>query len=151
MARERRRAFQEAFTAMGIEEEYNDDDLIHATVGEDLGLHELVTDDFDLSNTDEDVDLNLETSESDQSSESESESEAFDIHSRAGITFSTEPIPDRRRRRNILTQTQRPLIQPTTALESFILFFPEEISRTVLRYTNRKAESYRNVKKTGVP
>ena len=25
------------------EEEYNDDDLIHATVGEDLGLHELVT------------------------------------------------------------------------------------------------------------
>lgn len=110
---------------MGIEEEYNDDDLILVTVSEDL--HELVTNDFDLRNTDDvdnnrssspnedvHVDFKLESSQSNQSSESESESEAVDIHSRAGIPF-TELIPHRHRRRNILTQSHCALIQPATA------------------------------------
>ena len=60
--------------------------------------------------------------------------------SRSGITYTSQQIPNRRRRGNIFTQQPRAIGGPQTESESFKLMLTEDILRTVLRYTNRKVQ-----------
>ena len=65
------------------------------------------------------------------------------VLSRSGIKYSTRPIPARRRMRNILTQSSKVIANPRSEIESFELFLSEDILRTVLMHTNRKAREIR--------
>ena len=65
------------------------------------------------------------------------------VLSRSGIKYSTRPIPDRRRMQNKLTQSFKVIANPWREIESFELFLSEDILRTVLMHTNRKAREIR--------
>lgn len=56
-----------------------------------------------------------------------------------GIHYSREPFENRRRQRNIVEDGPRNLAHPRSALEAFHLFFTPEMTREILRHTNRKA------------
>ena len=61
------------------------------------------------------------------------------VLSRSGIEYFTRPIPARRRMQHILTQSSKVIANPRNEIESFELFLSEDILRTVLIHTNRKA------------
>lgn len=63
--------------------------------------------------------------------------------SAANIQYSSQPFQNRRRQRNILTESSRSLAHPRTEIESFLLFIDESMLRTLHRYTNRKAVDLR--------
>ena len=64
------------------------------------------------------------------------------VCSRKGIEYCIRPILARRRMRNILTQSSKIIANPRD-IESFELFLSEDILRTVLMHTNRKAREIR--------
>ena len=65
------------------------------------------------------------------------------VLSRRGIKYSTRPIPARPRMLNILIQSSKVIANPQSEIESFDLFLSEDILRTVLMRTNRKAREIR--------
>ena len=100
----------------------------------------------DDNDTDDDEASSDEAANSDHS---DGEGRAFDcIPSKSGILYSTQEIPNRRRRRNILTQRPRAIATPQTEIESFEHMLTEEIMRTVLRNTNRKVRELRRTLST---
>ena len=62
---------------------------------------------------------------------------------RKGIKYSTRLIPARQRMQNILTQSSKVIANPRSEIESFELFLSEDILRTALMHTNRKAREIR--------
>ena len=62
---------------------------------------------------------------------------------RSGFEYSTRPIPTRQRMRNILTQSFKVIANPRSEIESFELLLSEDILRTDLVHTNRKAREVR--------
>ena len=99
----------------------------------------------DDSDTDDDDDFEESVSvEVEDSDESEIDDRTYDyISSKSGISYTTQEIPNRRRRRNILTQRPRVIANPQSESESFEQMLTEEIMRTVLRNTNRKVRELR--------
>ena len=70
--------------------------------------------------------------------QSDENEHTFDyIQSRSGISYTSEQILNRRRRRNILTQQPRAIGRPQTERQSFKLMLTQDILRTAIRYTNR--------------
>ena len=70
----------------------------------------------DDNETDDDEASRDEAANSDHS---DGEGRAFDcIPSKSGISYTTQEIPNRRRRRNILTQRPRAIATPQTEIES---------------------------------
>ena len=68
-------------------------------------------------------------------SEEEEESDGHEYVAK-GIHYREQCLPPRRRRRNILTENPRPLINPASETEAFECFMSEEILRTILTFTN---------------
>ena len=76
--------------------------------------------------------------------QSDEKEHTFDyIQSRSGITYTSQQIPNRRRRRNILTQQPRAIGRPQTERQSFMLMLTQDILRTAIRYTNRTIREFR--------
>ena len=65
------------------------------------------------------------------------------VLSRSGIECSTRPIPARRQMRNILTQSSKVIANPRSEIKSFELFLSEDILRTVLMHSSKKAREIR--------
>ena len=65
------------------------------------------------------------------------------VLSRSEIEYSTRPSPARRQMRNILTQSSKVIANPRSEIKSFELFLSEDILRTALMHTNRKASEIR--------
>ena len=61
----------------------------------------------------------------------------------SGISYTSRPIPSRRRRRNVLTETPRAILNPRSEVESFEALISEEILRIILMHTNRKLREIR--------
>ena len=72
------------------------------------------------------------------------------VLSRKEIEYSTPPISARRRMRNTLTQSFKVIANPRD-IESFELFLSEDILRTVLMHTNRKAREISRTLSTPQP
>ena len=72
------------------------------------------------------------------------------VLSRKEIEYSTPPISARQRMRNILTQSFKVIANPRD-IESFELFLSEDILRTVLMHTNRKAREISRTLSTPQP
>ena len=76
--------------------------------------------------------------------QSDENEHTFDyIQSRSGITYTSQQIPNRRRRRNILTQQPSAICRPQTERQSFKLMLTQDILRTAIRYTNRTIREFR--------
>ena len=72
------------------------------------------------------------------------------VLSRKEIEYSTPPISARRRMRNTLIQSSKVIANPRD-IESFELFLSEDILRTVLMHTNRKAREISRTLSTPQP
>ena len=163
----RRFTLREACNQLGLIDDLSDDDdngedaeFIPVEDGEDD--EEVVEDDGEVAVDDEgdieafeerdDNDTDDDEASSDEaanSDHSDGEGRAFDcIPSKSGISYTTQEIPNRRRRRNILTQRPRAIATPQTEIESFEHMLTEEIMRTVLRNTNRKVRELRRTLST---
>jgi len=147
-----RKAFRDACISLGVTEEFeeqnddNCDDTVEA-IEEYQMAHVLPQGEIEIGSDEGEINLFSECSSSDSESSSDdhnSSSYHSDIHSKVGVIYSREPIPDRRRNRNILTQRPRFLVSTSSPLDSFLLFLPEEITRTILMHTNRKAAILRH-------
>ena len=103
----------------------------------------------EIDDNDKDYDDGASSDENTNSDQSDEEDRLFDCKpSRSGISYTTQEIPNQRRRRNTLTQTPRVIATPQTECESFKHIITEEIMRTVLRYTNRKCREVRRILST---
>ena len=163
----RRFTLREAGNQLGLIDDLSDDDdngedaeFIPVEDGEDD--EEVVEDDGEVAVDDEgDIEAFEERDDNDtdddevssdeaaNSDHSDGEGRAFDcIPSKSGISYTTQEIPNRRRRRNILTQRPRAIATPQTDIESFEHMLTEEIIRTVLRNTNRKVRELRRTLST---
>ena len=88
-----------------------------------------------------------------ESSDSENEdSDSFDSNEEdhetdivcGDIKYRRNPYSSDTRARNILTEKPRALCSPASEMESFLLFFDEDLIRHILRYTNRKVSDVRH-------
>ena len=96
-----------------------------------------------------DYDDGASSDENANADQSDEEDRLFDcIPSRSGISYTTQEIPNRRRRQNNFTQTPRAIATPQTEWKIFEHMITEEIMRTVLRYTNRKCKEVRRILST---
>ena len=74
----------------------------------------------EIDDNDTDYDDGASSDENANADQSDEEDNLFDcIPSRSGISYTTQEIPNRRRRRNTLTQTPRAIATPQTECESF--------------------------------
>ena len=96
---------------------------------------------FEENATDEEDEEDEETVNADDSDTDHEDEEC--ILSRKGIEYSTRPTPARRRMRNIPTHSSKVIANPQSEIKSFELFLSEDILRTVLMHTNRKAREIR--------
>jgi len=101
-----------------------------------------VDDEGDIDVFAEMEDEDSDEEERENASESDQE-DGDDIASPSGVSYTTQQIPARRRRRNIMTESPRVIAQPQTEKESFELLISEEILRTTLMHTNRKVKEVR--------
>lgn len=145
MAASRRATFLQAMAQLRMEaDDENQTDQIDDTDDEDVVTQEAdhVAPDDSSDGDEGDVPVFEESS-------SETDSNSSDIENTSSlitaddISYRSEPLPPRLRRRNILTEVGRPLVNPETEKDSFELFFSEEILRTVLMQTNRKTRQIR--------
>ena len=103
----------------------------------------------EIDDNDTDYDDGALSDDNANADQSDKEDRLFDcIPIRSGISNTNQKIPNRRRRRNTLTQTPRAIATPQTECESFEHMITEEIMRTVLRYTNRKCREVRRTLST---
>ena len=103
----------------------------------------------EIDDNDTDYDDGASSDENANADQSDEEDRLFDyIPSRSGISYTTQEIPNRRRRRNTLAQTPRPIATPQTECESFEHMIIKKIMQTVLRYTNRKSREVRRTLST---
>ena len=98
----------------------------------------------EIDDNDPDYDDGASSDENSNADQSDEEDRLFDcIPSRSGISYTTQKILNRRRRRNTLTQTPRAISTTQTECETFEHMITEEIMRTVLGYTNSKCREVR--------
>ena len=97
---------------------------------------------FEENATDEEDQEDEETVNANDSDTDHEDEEC--VLSRKEIEYSTPPIPFRRRMRNILTQSSKVIANPGD-INSLELFPSEDILRTVLMLTNRKAREIRKI------
>ena len=58
----------------------------------------------------------------------------------SGILYTSQPMPARRRQRNIINEAPRTIAQLQSERESFECLVSEEIFRTILFHTNKKIQ-----------
>ena len=103
----------------------------------------------EIDDNDTDYNDGASSDENANADQSDEEERLFDrILSRSGISYTTQEIPNQRRRRNTLTQTPRAIATSQTECESFEHMITEEIMRTILRYTNGKCREVRRTLST---
>ena len=148
----RRLIFRDACAQLGIAEEDVYDDSNGEQEEEEVGevedaLLELQTDEEEKTAVDYEGDVKVfvegESDSSDDEEEPvnrESDDEQDDdwVVSPSGILYTSQPIPTRRRQRNIITEAPRAIAQPQNEKESFECLVSEEIFRTIFLHTNRK-------------
>jgi hypothetical protein len=137
--RPRRMSFRVACAALGIQENdldnANDDDEFDAEFAHSNDDEEFYGDDnegnltvYEESSEDGEEEEEENDPQEGNASDEEMQYEVF------GIKYTEQPLPERRRRRNILTERGRPLCNPANEVESFQYFMNEEILRTILMY-----------------
>ena len=131
----------------------NEDDEEFIPVEDGENDEKIAVDDVEvfeeIDDNDTDCDDGASSDENANADQSDEEDRLFDyIPSRSGISYTTQEIPNRRRRRNTLTQTPRAIATPQTECEIFEHMITEEIMQTVLRYTNRKCREVRRTLST---
>jgi len=88
--------------------------------------------------TDSEGDISLTYESSSDDTDSDSDVVGVDLESPSGDVFSTLPYAPHLRSRNILTERSRVLSAPRSELHSFLLFYSEDLLRSIMRHTNRK-------------
>ena len=162
----RRLTFRDACAQLGIAEEDVYDDSNGEEEEEEVGevedaLLELQTDEEEKTAFDNEGDVEVfvegESDSSDDEEEPvdrESDDEQDDnwVVSPSAISYTSQPMPTRRRQRNIITEAPRAIAQPQSEKESFECLVSEEIFRTILLHTNRKLrEIQRNLHQVRYP
>ena len=143
----RRLTFRDACAQLGIAEGDVYDDSNGEEEEEEVGevedaLLELQTDEEEKNAVDNEGDVEVfvegESDSSDNEEEPvdrESDDEQDDdwVVSPSGISYTSQPMPTRRRQRNIITQAPRAIAQPQSEKESFECLVSEEISEEQVR------------------
>ena len=153
----RRMTFRNACLHLGITEDniYNDDSDVEDNLYSNNSNHTVEEEEetaptvdeegnveiFKENVTDEEDEEDEETANADDSNTDHEDEKC--VLSRSGIEYSTCPIPARRQMQNILTQSFKFIANPRSEIEGFELFLSEDILRTVLMLTNRKAREIR--------
>ena len=146
--RNRRLTFRDACAQLGIAEDVYDDSNGEEEEEEEVGeiedaLLELQTDEEEKTAVDNEVFVEGESDSSDDEEEpvdreSDDEQDDYWVVSPSGISYTSQPMPTRRRQKNIITEAPRAIAQPQSEKESFEGLVSEEIFGTILLHTNRK-------------
>lgn len=157
MDRPRRTTFIEACRSLNILEETD-----NAVDGASITFEEDIEDDTNLSNSayadssevdeihddviDDEGDIDVFSQDGDEADsadefENSLDDENNDLQNSKNIVYSKDPYAGHLLRRNIMRETPRCIVNPKTFVESFLLFFTEEMFYHILRCTNIKVKS----------